>query len=132
MSKKLKKTENNVLEQKNFQHGDLVRYKSINIRSTVIGKSVTEKDTYILELSDGTLETAHRDELEFVDFIREYDDGRKEGQSYAASIRAEILTDLRSFSQERSMDYAAGYLEGLNEELFDLPNVLQDLLDEEE
>lgn len=132
MPKKNKNINNNVPEQKKFQHGDLVNYKSINIRSTVIGESVTEKDTYILELSDGTLETAHRDELEFVDFIREYDDGYKEGQSYAASIRAEILTDLRNFSDERSMDYAAGYLEGLNEEVFNLPSVLQDILDEEE
>jgi hypothetical protein len=128
MSKKNKNSKPAV----NFQHGDQVMYPDLGIRSTVIGKSVTEKDTYILELSDGTLETASGDELELVDFIREYDDGIKEGKKYAESIREEVLVDVRAFAMERSHDYAQGYLTSVIEVLSDFPNLISDVLEEEE
>ena len=131
MSKKIKKVEQQKLE-KNFQHGDNVMYSSIGIRSTVIGKSVTEKGVYILELSDGTLETAHGSELEFVYFVREYDDGVKQGEADAKNMREEIISEARHFANERSHDYAQGYLTSVIEGLADIPDLISDILEDEE
>ena len=131
MSKKIKKVEQQKIE-KNFQHGDNVMYSSIGIRSTVIGKSVTEKGVYILELHDGTLETAHGSELELVDFVREYDDGVKQGEADASSMRAEILAEAREYATTRSHDYAQGYLTSVIEGLTDLPDLISDVLEDEE
>jgi hypothetical protein len=128
MSKKIKNSKPVV----NFQHGDQVMYSDLGIRSTVIGKSVTEKGVYVLELSNGTLETASGDELELVDFIREYDDGIKEGKKYADTIREEVLVDVRGFAMERSHDYAQGYLNSVIEGLSDFPDLIADVLEDEE
>jgi hypothetical protein len=132
MSKKIKSVEQKKTEKKCFQHGDHVMYSSIGIRSTVIGKSVTEKGVYVLELSDGTLETASGDELEFVDFVREYDDGMKEGAAYAVNIRQEILMEAREYATDRSHDFAQAYLTAVSEGLADIPNDISDVLEEEE
>jgi hypothetical protein len=128
MSKKIKNSKPAV----NFQHGDQVMYPDLGIRSTVIGKSVTEKGVYILELSNGTLETASGDELELIDFVREYDDGMKEGVAYAATIRQEILMEAREYATDRSHDFAQAYLTAVSEGLANIPNDISDVLEEEE
>jgi hypothetical protein len=116
----------------NFQHGDQVMYTDSGIRGTVIGLSVTEKDTYIIELSNGTLETSDRNNIELVDFVREYDDGVKEGKKYADCIREEVLVDIRGFATDRSHDYAQGYLNSIIEGLSDFPDLVADILEDEE
>lgn len=115
-----------------YSSGDIVYIPDIGEMGKVIGRSYKKKDYYIVELDEGNIEFFTDKELEKTSPENEYNMGLYEGEKYGICIRNEIIADIKGFAEERSRDYAEGYLQAALAEMTNISDDINIVLDNEE
>jgi hypothetical protein len=116
----------------NYSAGDMVYIPDIAEIGRIIGRSFTKKDYYVIELNQGGIELFTPKELEKTSAEGEYNKGLYEGEKYGNCIVNELTVDVQAFAEERSRDYAEGYLHSVVARLTNISDNIDLILQEQE